>query len=132
MVHRMLACACFWNGQIIVRTRWSWLLFSSKSKSGPRSKLVWIALKWSFRIVFAIFVVALTFSLVYGLYFVWHPEQLTETSGRTIATSFIIVFAALFYTALCDAWFRISNKDKQRMRLAYSHAVKNLQLKAVG
>lgn len=72
-----------------------------------------LALKWSFKIVFAVFVVALSFSLIYALYFVWNPEQLTETSGRTIATSVIIVFAALFYAALCDAWFRISNKDRQ-------------------
>ena len=69
-------------------------------------------LKISFRIVFGIFVVALIFSLVYGIYLVWNPEEFTENSGRIIATGVIVVFASLFYTALCDAWFRISSNGK--------------------
>ena len=69
-------------------------------------------LKWSFKIMFSVFVVALVFSLVYGLYFVWHPNDFDERSGQIIATSVIIVFASLFYTAICDAWFRIASKKE--------------------
>lgn len=69
-------------------------------------------LKISFRVVFGIFVVALIFSLGYGVYLVWNPEQFTENAARTIATSVIVVFASLFYTALCDAWFRISSGNR--------------------
>ena len=63
----------------------------------------------SYRIVFPVFVVSLLFAVIYGLYLLWNPEQMTETSGRIISTAVILVFASLFYTGLCDAWFRITN-----------------------
>jgi len=65
-------------------------------------------IRLSYRLAFPVFVVALAFSLVYGLYFLWNPSLMTETSGRILSTALILVLAALFYTGLCDAWFRIT------------------------
>ncbi len=36
------------------------------------------ALSWSFRIMFVVFVAALIFSVAFGLYIVWNPNELTE------------------------------------------------------
>ena len=71
-------------------------------------------LRGSFRIVFPIFVLSLLFAVVYGLYLLWNPHQMTETSVRTISTAVTLVFASLFYTGLCDAWFRITKSDGAR------------------
>ena len=74
-------------------------------------------IRLSYRLVFPVFVAALGFSLVYGLYFLWNPSLMTETSGRNLSTALILVVAALFYTGLCDAWFRITgsgHKDDQK------------------
>ena len=61
--------------------------------------------------MFAIFVITLIFSLGYGLYLVWNPSEFNDTSAKIVASSVIIVFASLFYTAVCDAWFRMFKKN---------------------
>ena len=71
-------------------------------------------LKWSFRIAFVVFVASLVYSVALGLYMVWNPLEITDDMGRTIATSVIVVFASLFYTAVCDVWFRINGDSTEK------------------
>ena len=56
-----------------------------------------------------LFFASLVSAVALGLYMVWNPSEITDDRGRTIATSVIILFASLFYTAVCDAWFRIND-----------------------
>ncbi len=85
----------------------------SSSKFDQRPSVVESVLRKSFGIVFTIFVLALAFSVLYGLYLVWNPKAFfTEFSARVLGTALIIVFASIFYAALCDAWLRITQRNK--------------------
>lgn len=73
-------------------------------------------IRMSYRIVFPVFVLSLLFSVVYGLYLLWNPDLMTEHSVRMLSTSLVLVTASLFYTGLCDAWFRIIASAKENDR----------------
>lgn len=74
-----------------------------------------VNMKLSVRIVFVIFVLSLLFSVVAGLFVVWNPDSISPALGQTIATSVIIMLAAVLYLGVCDAVIRIKS-DPGKLR----------------
>jgi hypothetical protein len=75
-------------------------------------------MKQSIIVAFAVFVVSLLVSVVLGLYILWYdPAPNSPGIWRILATSLVIMLAALFYVPVGEAMNRVlSASPKQPSR----------------
>jgi len=62
---------------------------------------------WPLKIAHTVFWVCLSVAVVLGLCFIWGLIDLSETSGKVLATAIIVGIWAGFYIAMRDAIQRI-------------------------
>lgn len=72
-------------------------------------------MKLSLVIAFIIFVVSLIVSVVVGLQIIWQNENRTSTETiRFLATSIVIMLAALFYIPVGEAMNRVLSRGQRK------------------